>query len=328
MTLPPEAEQSIARLLRKRAVDPWSPEALALPQPARRSEEDEAALVQYLVDFQQIERMAGAMFGAMAERVNHAPLRDLLCAFVEDEARHAGALRRLEVLHNQRRLRVYEPTPSLVRLGERLAAWIRLAPPEAAAVGVTVGEIAFDIAYLGPLEVFAEDPATATVLARIHRDEARHLALDHLLLDLAPLLEGPELGVRGTARYLWAWVRVLEAGFPFMRDTFFGTSGQLDPEGQRLREAARRIELAMDREAVRRRPVALLYEGMQRSFEAPLVGDLVRRVFAKILRADPDVFRRQTTAKERASARQRTAGEAAEAVIAEFSREARISLGP
>lgn len=321
--LPAQTRAAVERLIAKCDADPWAVEGLDFTAPPPHlSAADEATVVQYLTDFQHIERMAGAFFAALATKVDDPSLVALLARFVADEERHAQALARLAAFHNRRRLRRYTASPTLVRLAERLHAWIALAPADAAAIGVTVGEIAFDIAYLGPLELFLSDPTTQAVLARIHRDEARHLALDYLLLDVAPSLAPSArsgLAVGQTLRLAGHWARIMAAGFPFMRTAFFGTNARLDPSGQRMRDAARRIQLAMDRPAVRDRVLGRAFAALQLGFDAPGLGRVLRGAFAVALNTNPEFFRCQATPAERAAARRSSADEAAQLTWAGFA---------
>ena len=292
------------------------------PQALPGAQED--AVVQYLTDFVYIERMAGSFFLALQDKVGHPVVRQILQTFVIDETRHAHAMQLLADHFDRRKLRIYAPNPWIVRLVQRLEEWIRVAPPDAAATAVTTGEICFDVAYLKPLDEHLADPTAREVLRLVHRDESRHLAIDYWLLEWFGTADYQErhppepFDLRAEAELMVRYVRAFSVGFPFMRQVFFGTNARLDQNGARLRDAAKRIQLAMTRPGIRGRPFVRFYGAVQAIFDSPVLGPVVRRGFATVLGADPTLFKTQYTDAERAHVEGLSAHELAVDTLAAF----------
>lgn len=313
---------AVERLLEKARRDTWSIREVSLDGPVRpMSRTDEEAVVQYLTDFIFIERMAGAFFEALRHKVDDPLVVELLGHFVEDETRHAQAMQLLADRFDVHHHRIYAANPHLVALTQRMAEWIRLAPPDAASAAVTVGEIVFDIAYLKPVDDFVDDPVARAVFRRIHRDESRHIALDYLLLDAygAEDVDLPKPTLAQTAALSLAFARALRAGVPFMREVFFGQSTHVDPDGRRLRDAVRRIQLLSHRGQLSSRGFGRIYGAVQRAFDSPLAGPCARGLMGALVNGDPEVFRSQFSAAERAAHVRRSAEDAAHETVAAFA---------
>ena len=312
-----QADFDLNRLAQKARRPGWTLDDLDFTHPPTLSPEDEATVVQYLTDFVMIERMAGAFFHALSEKVLNPTAREVLLAFVADETRHAYAMQRLADYYDVHKLRIYAPNPWIIRLVQRLEEWSRVVPPDSASVGVTVGEICFDVAYLKPLEEYLNDPTAREVLRRIHRDESLHLALDYWLLEHFSE-HSPSFSWLQHAEIAWRYARAFQVGFPFMRNVFFGTNARLDHSGVRLREAAKRIQLALDRPAIASRPTGKFFHTVQAVFDHSLTGPVARRAFAGLLGADPALFRTQATAAERERARTSSVEDVARDTVAAF----------
>jgi rubrerythrin len=313
---------AVQRLLEKARRDTWSIREVSLDGPVRpMSRADEEAVVQYLTDFIFIERMAGAFFEALRHKVDDPLVVELLGHFVEDETRHAQAMQLLADRFDVHHHRIYAANPHLVALTQRMAEWIRLAPPDAASAAVTVGEIVLDIAYLKPVDDFVDDPVARAVFRRIHRDESRHIALDYLLLDAygAEDVDLPKPTLGQTIALSLAFTCALRAGVPFMREVFFGQSSHVDPDGRRLRDAVRRIQLLSQRGHLSSRGFGRIYGAVQRAFDSPIAGPWARRLMAALVNGDPEVFRSQFSADERAAHVRRSAEEAAHDTVAAFA---------
>ena len=287
---------NLERLLDKCRRDRWHPDDLDWSRPPRAmSAEEEMALVQTFVDMAGIERLAGAMFEVMRDRVEDPTLAAIYDCFVEDEARHAEVAERLARHYDVHRYRDYQMTESLRRFALRLVETARAFSPEIANIYITAGELVLDVALLRALDDACADPTCAAAMARINQDESRHVAIDFHMLDrYAAAPEKGKVGLRGVLAFL----RMMGSARPFIRQIVIEPLDRCDPSGRRFREAVKRMQLAMRRSGVAERPFPRLLRACQWIANQPGIGQVLQPVITRVIGVDARAFERLYTPAE------------------------------
>lgn len=286
----------LEKLLTKCRRERWRAEDMDWSRPARpMGREEEMALVQTFVDMAGIERLAGALFAVQRDRVDDPLLAEIYACFVEEEERHAQVAERLAAHFDVHHYKPYTTDPGLVRFAPRLVATARAFSPEIANIYVTAGELILDIALLRALDDACDDPTCRDAMARINRDESRHVAIDFFMLEryaARPVSSGG--GLRGA----YALVRMMAVARPFVRDVVIAPLDRCDPEGARLREAFKRLQLAMRRPGVAQRPFPRLLRASQWIVNQPVLGRLLQPLVTAVIGVDARAFERLYTPSE------------------------------
>ena len=271
----------------------WSQEPPAL------SEADEANVVQFFTDMAGIERLAGALFNAQKNNTDDPELREIFGWFVIDELRHSHAAQMLADHYDVRKLRNYQLNPALVRFTPHFVRLIRLLPPDIANTYITTGELILDIALLRSIDDFVDDGPNADAMSHqamelINRDESRHIAVDFHMIDhyTTPeydrrLAAQPPPPLRLRARRAWTMANVLWHAAPFFREVFFKTMDVTDPQGRRMLEAFKRIQLVAQKRRVARRPFVAFMLRLQALHNSALLGPLVGGLISRVMGIDP-----------------------------------------
>jgi hypothetical protein len=219
-------------------------------KPRALSREHELAVVQYFTDMAGIERLAGALFAVQRDQTRDLTLRAVFDSFVVDEERHALVAERLARHYDVHRYRRYRLNPHLVRFTRHFVRAARELSPDIACTYITTGELLLDIALLRSLDDFVDDAMSHAAMKLVNRDESRHIAVDYHMSEYyaspeydAWLARQPPKTRREQLRAAAALAGVLWHAQPFFRDVFFGPMEMVDPEGERLREAFKRIQL-------------------------------------------------------------------------------------
>lgn len=280
---------NLDRTLERCRRDRWTPDDLPWHLPATPlAADDERALVQSLVDMGAVERLAAALFAEQARR-STGVLREILETFVAEEHRHAEVADRLAARFDRRRLQAYAPHPALVRFADACAGALPLVSADVGNLAVTLGELVLDVALLRSIGDQCDDPVLADALRRIELDESRHIAIDYHLVEVGLPEPGRTFGDR--VRQPLAWMRLLAAMRPFVRDVLVRCTERTDPGGVRLREAFARFHKLGERPAVRRRPFARLLLLAQQVADHPWWGPILGAPVAAALGADLSLVR-------------------------------------
>lgn len=295
---------NLERLLSKCRQDRWSASDLDWSRPPRAmTRDEEIALVQAFTDMAAVERIAGGLFAVQRDRVDDPVLAEIYACFVEDEARHAEVAQRLAQHFDVHRHRDYRVNPNLARFVPRLIATARAFSPEVANVYVTAGELILDVALLRALDDACEDPTCHDAMAWINRDEARHVAVDFYMLDRYAALAATRSRLKVNLRGWYHLLRMIAVARPFIRDAIVAPMDRWDPSGARLREAFKRMQLAMRRSGVAERPFPRLLRASQWLAGQPVLGAVLQPLITAVIGVDARAFERLYTPQELARVR-------------------------
>ena len=288
--------------------------------PRPMSEDDESSVVQYFTDMAQIERLAGALFVEQQRRVADPVLKDIYASFVIDEMRHSHVAQMLADHYDVRRLETYRPSPSLTRFFPHFVDAIRRLSDDVANAYITLGELILDIALLRSIDDFVADPLSAQAMKLINRDESRHIAIDYHMVgfyasDAYKKRVGSKTSPRDAAVAARTFASMTVWGRPFFRDVFFRPMDRVDPTGERLREAFKRMQLLGTRPGLEKLPLARYWTAMMTLYNKPWMGRRGRDVIAGVVGAEPRFMEYLATDDELARARAMTLDELAEEAL-------------
>ncbi|MEZ4237254.1 MAG: hypothetical protein R3F59_14100 [Myxococcota bacterium] len=284
------------RMLDKCTRDQWEPGDLDWGRvpPDDWPQDKEEAVVQYFTDMAAIERLAAALFDEQRRAAPDPRLERIFASFVKDELRHSHVAQQLADHYDVHRYRPYAVNEALRRFAPHFVYAVRFLSAEFATIYITTGELILDIALLRSLDDYCDDPMSAEAMARINRDESRHIAIDFHMVEYYSQAEWQEalasapprpLGER--VRAWWAFAQVLRFARPFFRDVFFSPMERTDPSGRRIREAFKRMQLLGAKPAVAARPFSRFVLTLQDVHNHPVLGRVFGRVAARLLGLDP-----------------------------------------
>lgn len=279
--------------------DQWSVDDLDWTvAPRALSREHEIAICQYFTDMAGIELLAGALFAVQRDQTEDPTLRAIFQSFVRDEERHSVVARRLARHYDVHHYRAYRENPHLTRFAEHFVLAARSLPPDIANTYITAGELLLDIALLRSLDDFVDDAMSKQAMKLINRDESRHIAVDHHMVEhyASPaytrwLEAQPARSKRERARAAASLVGLMWHARPFFRDVFFRPMDLLDPTGTRLREAFKRIQILGLKEGVTDRPFSKFTMVLQRLADDAVVGRVFRPIAERVLGVDERVLK-------------------------------------
>jgi hypothetical protein len=236
----------------------------------------EAALCAYYVNMSYIERLAGALFRSLSERLDDPLLQAIFATFAADELRHSHAAARLADYFDVHHHRVYTPNVAMLRFIPYFAGMIESLSPSFAISFILGGELILDLALLRGLNTYVDDPLARAVVERINQDESRHLAMDMYLTE-----HFARAAAGSTAATTSPWTNadfwgVAAWGPAFFTGVFFRPMQTLDPTHEQMREVMRRLRRFYDRPAVDGNPAVEQFRTIVAFFETGL-GSLVGR---------------------------------------------------
>ena len=262
--------------------------------PRPMSAEVETRVVQYFTDMAGIERLAGALFATQRDLVSDATLKKIFSTFVADEERHARAAERLADFYDVHRYRRYRTSPEL----ERFAPWFRGAlkhlSPEVANGYVTGGELILDIALLRSIADYVDDEMANRVMELINRDESRHIAMDYFMMEYYASGIADDHRPKSrleTARAAMAIGGLLFYAKPFITAVFLEPSRITDPEGRRIREAFKRMQLLSQKPQLAKRPFVNFMVTLRAAFNTPVVGRLFGQIISRLTAVPPELLK-------------------------------------
>jgi len=277
--------------------------------PRSMSQDDEMNVVQYFTDMAQIERLAGALFVEQQRRVADPVLKAIYATFVIDEMRHSHVAQMLADHYDVRRQKTYRPSPSLERFFPHFVDAIRHLSDDVANAYITSGELILDIALLRSIDDFVADPLSAQAMELINRDESRHIAIDYYMVGYycSDEYRSARTSVKKTAREQAIALRTFAAmtlwGRPFFRDVFFGPMDRIDPTGERLREAFKRMQLLGTRPGLDALPLVKFWSSMMVLYNKPWLGRRGKEAVARVVGAEPRFMQYLATEDELTRAR-------------------------
>jgi hypothetical protein len=290
--------------------------------PRAMSLEDERAVVQYFTDMSQIERLAGALFVEQHRRVADPTLKEIFATFVKDEMRHSHVAQMLADHYDVHCLETYRPSVSLLRFFPHFVDAIRHLADDVANAYITSGELILDIALLRSIDDFVGDPLSAQAMKLINRDESRHIAIDYYMVGF---YAGDEYKrsrtntpktVRERAAAARTFALMTLYGRPFFRDVFFGPMDRIDPTGERLREAFKRMQLLGARPGLDDLPLVKFWSSMMDLYNRPWVGVRGKEAIARVVGAEPRFMQYLATEEELERARTMSLDDLAEEALA------------
>jgi hypothetical protein len=282
--------------------------------------DDERSVVQYFTDMAQIERLAGALFVEQERRVGDPVLKEIYASFVVDEMRHSHVAQMLADHYDVRRLKTYRTSPSLERFFPHFVDAIRHLPDDVANAYITSGELILDIALLRSIDDFVADPLSAQAMELINRDESRHIAIDYYMVGYYASAEyknraKTKVSLREQAVAARTFAAMTLWGRPFFRDVFFGPMDRIDPTGERLREAFKRMQLLGTRPGLEELPLTKFWSTMMTLYNKPWMGRRGKEVVARVVGAEPRFMEHLATEDELARARSMSLDELAEEAL-------------
>lgn len=290
------------------------------PKPMTR--EDEVAIVQYFTDMAGIERLAAALFRVQRDVTDDPVLRAIFESFVVDEERHAIVAERLARHYDVHGYQRYRLNPNLVRFADAFTNVMQYLSPEIANVYITAGEILLDVALLRSLDDYVDDAMSRQAMHLVNRDESRHIAIDHFMVayyasdEWARKRQAVRLSVADRARGAVAMTRLFRHAQPFFKSVFFEPMDRVDPQGRRLIEAFRRIQLIGVKEEVQHLPFNRFLRLLQDTFVHPVGGAIFGPLVVRIMGVDPRVIHKLYTEEDERRLRKMSFTELAEETLA------------
>ncbi len=303
----------------------WSLDAVSwdAPVPAK-SPAMEEAVVQCFTDMAGIERLAAALFEEQARRAESPTLRRIFESFVADERRHAEAALRLATRHDVRRLRHYAVRPALTRFAESFVDAVRHLPADVANAYIMVGELILDTALLRSLDDAVDDPVTREVMRLVNRDESRHIAVDFHMFDhyaseayARRAAAQPPRPVAEQIAGAIALGRLLGHARPFFRQVFVDPMALVDPSGQRLKEAVKRLQIVLRRPGADRQPFVRFIGALFSAYQHRVVRAALGPALERLVGAPPELLRRLYSERDLRRAAAMTMDELAAEALAE-----------
>ncbi len=273
--------------------------------PRELSRENEIAICQYFTDMAGIELLAGALFAVQRDNTEDPTLRSIFASFVIDEERHSIVAKRLARHYDVHHYRSYEENPHLTRFAKHFVKAVKTLPPDVANVYITTGELLLDIALLRSLDDFVDDDMSKQAMKLINRDESRHIAIDHHMVEHyaspaydAWLAAQPRKRRRDRIRGAVALAGLMLHARPFFRDVFFAPMDLLDPSGARLKDAFKRIQILGLKEGVSERPFTRFTTVLRTLAEDRVLGRVAMPVVERVLGVEARVLRTLYTDEE------------------------------
>lgn len=289
---------NLERMLEKCERHQWKIEDLDWSvTPKQMSRNEEIAIVQYFTDMAGIERLAKALFVEQCLRTRNPTLRKIFESFVVDEQRHADVAERLADHYNVNNYCDYELNQSLVRFQPHFLKALRNFSSEVANMYILAGELILDVALLRSINDHVDDAMSHAAMHRINRDESRHIAIDYHMAEYYASEEyqdwldaQPAKPLADQVRVAASVAKMLYFAKPFFRDVFQEPMVVVDPDGVRMREAFKRIQLVARKPGVKRRPFARFLLAMQDAYKRPLLRKVAGPVISRLAGAPGELL--------------------------------------
>ncbi|HWP67296.1 MAG TPA: hypothetical protein VNO26_15470 [Candidatus Limnocylindria bacterium] len=268
----------------------WSGRPLAL------APEREREICTYFVNMSYIERLAGALFLALAKRVDDPTLAAIFATFHADELRHSHAAARLADYFDIHHYQVYTPNIPMLRFIPAFVGLIESVGPAYANNFILGGELILDMALLRGLDAYVDDPLCRAVVDRINQDESRHLAIDMYMTEYFA-----RPGHGGGNPWLDPnWWSVLAWAPGFFAEVFFRPMQRFDPSQAQMREVMRRLRRFYDRASVAANPAVREFQAMAAFLESragALLGGALTALCRRLFGLDFDFVRAASSAE-------------------------------
>lgn len=301
---------NLDRMLDKCRAGQWKPEDLDWSVPPKElSRDDEIAVVQYFTNMAGIERLAKALFAEQRRRTDNPVLKKIFSTFVADEERHAVVAEQLARHYDVHHYRDYALNQDLVKFRPHFLDAIRYVPNEIATIYITTGELLLDVALLRSLDDYVDDDMSRQAMHLINRDESRHIAVDYYMVEYyssdeyIASLKRQRFDLKVAVKGAWAMANMMYHAKPFVRGVFIEPMSVVDPDGVRMREAFKRIQLLGKKPDVARRPFARFIAGIQAAYNTRAGRLIFGRLLSRIAGVPGEVLENLYTADEERWAR-------------------------
>lgn len=248
--------------------------------------EKERQVCAYYVNMAYIERLAGALFRALARRLDDPALAAIFETFEADELRHSHAAARLADYFDVHHYQVYTPNVPMLRFIPFFVRAIESLHPAFATSFILGGELILDVALLRALNAWVDDPLSRAVVERINQDESRHIAMDRYMTEY--FARHAVADAPAAARSIWLshdfW-GLLVWGPPFFNEVFFRPMQVLDPAQELMRRAMRRLMTLYRRPEVATNPAVREFIDFVDSLETTIGALIGNAVEAAVRRA-------------------------------------------
>ncbi len=304
--------------------DQWSIDDLdwSLPPPALARDKEEA-VCQYFTDMAGIELLAGALFETQRTKTEDPLLHKIFSTFVADENRHSAVATRLAQHYDVHHYRTYVESPSLTKFRPYFLRVVEQTSPEIANAYITAGELMLDVALLRSLDDYVDDEMSHRAMHLVNRDESRHIAIDFYMSELyssdeylAEAARRRPLTPRRLVTGMHALTSMMWHAKPFLQDVFLTPMDITDPNGSRIVEAFKRVQLLMRKPTIARLPFSRFMLAMQALYNHPRVGRFAGPILLRLLGADDRAARYQFTQAELARIKDQSFDEMAEDALA------------
>src|SRR5690606_24093484 len=125
------------------------------------------------------------------------------------------------------------------------------------------------------------------VMDLINRDESRHIAMDYYMMEYYASDEYqekakhlPKKSAIELAKAGWAFGNLLLYARPFLYAVFLNPMEILDPEGKRMKEAFKRMQLLQNKETIAHRPFPRFLVALRKAYNTPVIGDIFGEVIS------------------------------------------------
>ncbi|MCW5829765.1 MAG: hypothetical protein KIT79_10690 [Deltaproteobacteria bacterium] len=252
-------------------------------KPIPLSKEKELQVCQYYTDMSYIERLAGALFLALSQRVEDPRLKRIFELCHADEVRHSIAAAKLADYFNVHNYKFYTPNLWMLQFIPSFVKAVKTINPAFATSFILGGELILDIALLRGLNEYVDDPLSREVVERINQDESRHIAMDFYMTEYFSRNRGKRASDDKTPGWLkpefWG---MLAWGPGFFNDVFFRPMQIVDPGNHQMKEVMKRLRRFNDREEVKNNPTVKNFKETVEFFESP-VGSAIGTVLEKAI---------------------------------------------
>lgn len=236
-------------------------------------EEQETRICQLYMDMSYIERIAGALFLALSERMEDPVLKEIYHYCYLDEVRHSQAAYKLMDYFDVHHYKVYTPNAAMLKFIPYFTNAVKTLNPAIANTLILGGELILDIALLRGINEYVDDPMSQAVVEKINSDESRHLAMDFFMAEYCSENNMSIKHTKVKKGFMNPDIRGLMVyGPPFFNDVFFRPMAILDPTNKQMESVMRRLRRFNLKDEVQKNPTVKSFNEMADFFESALGG--------------------------------------------------------
>lgn len=275
----------LERLLEKCEKGHWSVDDFDWSQKSSlaMTPEEEVRICQHFLNLSYIERMAGALFLSLSNRMTDPTVKAIYANFHRDEIRHSQAMARLVDYFDVHHYKTYTPSRPMLAFIPYFTGTLDTLNPSFANHAVTLGELFLDIALLRAVNDYVDDPLSRAIIENVNRDESRHVTMDFYMTEYCSehIVKANQGGKRrGPINLDLLGTQFWAEGF--LTEVFLGPMQYLDADRSRQREAIHRIVRLYRKPEVAANPAVRAFNGMIAGTRSPLGRKRAELVFALV----------------------------------------------